>query len=50
MDLKKESEKIRKILDRRRKEIDLTFIEEDHIYYMRARMGSLEVIFLPYQK
>ena len=41
MDLKKESEKIRKILDRRRKEIDLTFIEEDHIYYMRAEDGII---------
>ena len=41
MDLKKESEKIRKILDRRRKEIDLTFIEEEHIYYMRAEDGII---------
>jgi hypothetical protein len=41
MDLKKESEKIRKILNRRRKEIDLTFIEEDHLYYMRGDDGII---------
>ena len=41
MDLKKESDKIRKILNRRRKEIDLTFIEEDHLYYMRGHDGII---------
>jgi len=41
MDLKKESEKIRKLLNRRRKEIDLTFIEEDHLYYMRGDDGII---------
>lgn len=41
MDLKKEAEKIRKILNRRRKEIDLTFIEEDHLYYMRGDDGII---------
>jgi hypothetical protein len=41
MDLKIEAEKIRKILNRRRKEIDLSFIEEDHIYYMRDEHGMI---------
>jgi|TARA_R110000803_G_scaffold94871_2_gene162620 hypothetical protein len=41
MDLKIEAEKIRKILNRRRKDIDLSFIEEDHIYYMRDEHGMI---------
>lgn len=41
MDLKKESEKIRKILDRRRDQMDLTFIEEDHLYFMRDEHGIM---------
>jgi hypothetical protein len=41
MDLKKESEKIRKILDRRRDQMDLTFIEEDHLYFMRDENGMM---------
>jgi hypothetical protein len=41
MDLKIEAEKIRKILNRRRKDIDLSFIEEDHIYYMRDKHGMI---------
>lgn len=41
MDLKKESEKIRKILDRRRDQMDLTFIEEDHLYFMRDENGIM---------
>lgn len=41
MDLQKEAEKIRKILNRRRKEIDLTFIEEDHLYFMRDENGII---------
>lgn len=41
MDLRKESEKIRKLLNRRRKEIDLTFIEEDHLYFMRGDDGII---------
>jgi len=41
MDLKLEAEKIRKILNRRRKNIDLSFIEEDHIYYMRDEHGMI---------
>lgn len=31
MNLKEEAEKIRKVLDRRRSELDLSFIEEDHL-------------------
>lgn len=41
MDLKLEAEKIRKTLNRRRKNIDLSFIEEDHIYYMRDEHGMI---------
>ena len=41
MNLKIEAEKIRKILNRRRKDIDLSFIEEDHIYYMRDEHGMI---------
>jgi hypothetical protein len=41
MDLKRESEKIRKVLNRRRKNIDLTFIEEDHLYFMRDENGMI---------
>lgn len=41
MDLKKESDKIRKILDKRRERIDLTFIEENHLYFMRDENGII---------
>jgi hypothetical protein len=41
MDLKLEAEKIREVLNRRRKNIDLSFIEEDHIYYMRDEHGMI---------
>ena len=41
MNLKKEAENIRKILNRRRKDIDLTFIEEDHLYFMRDENGII---------
>lgn len=41
MDLKKESEKIREILNKRREEISLTFIEEDHLYFMRDENGMI---------
>lgn len=41
MNLREESEKIRKVLDRRRKELDLSFIEEDHLYYMRGKEGII---------
>ena len=41
MDLKREAKKIRKILDRRRDQMDLTFIEEDHLYFMRDENGII---------
>jgi len=41
MDLQIEAEKIRKILNKRRKDIDLSFFEEDHIYYMRDEHGMI---------
>ena len=41
MDLNKEAEKIRKILNKRREDISLTFIEEDHLYFMRDNNGMI---------
>lgn len=41
MDLKQISLDIRNVLEERRKQIDLTFIEEDHIYYMRDNDGII---------
>lgn len=41
MNLKEEAEKIRKILNKRRKNIDLSFIEEDHLYFMRDENGMI---------
>jgi hypothetical protein len=41
MNLKEEAEKIRKILNKRRKNIDLSFIEEDHLYFMRDENGII---------
>ncbi len=41
MDLAKISEEIREVLDVKRRELELTFIEEDHIYYMRDTDGKL---------
>jgi hypothetical protein len=37
MDLKQVAEEIRNIVDERQKELNLTFIEEDHIYHMNGR-------------
>ena len=39
--LRKISEEIREILDEKRKSLDLSFIEEDHIYYMRNLDGEI---------
>lgn len=36
------AEDIRKVLDERRKEIELTFIEEDHKYFMKDIKGELK--------
>lgn len=41
MDLNKEAEKIRRVLDKRRNQLDLTFIEEDHLYFMRDENGIM---------
>lgn len=45
MNLKEISLEIREILDNRRKEIDLTFIEESHMYYMRDLDGIIKNTF-----
>ena len=34
-DLKEIAKDIRNVLENRRKELDITFVEEDHIYHMR---------------
>ena len=41
MNLKFISEEIREILDKKRKEISLSFIEEEHIYFMKDSNGVL---------
>ena len=41
MNLKEEADKIRKVLDKRRSELDLSFIEEDHLYFMRGKEGII---------
>ena len=40
MNLHQEAEKINKVLCARRLEIKLSFIEENHLYYMQDAMGS----------
>lgn len=45
MDLKEIAKEINELLEKRRKEIDLTFVEEDHIYYMRDIDGVLRKTF-----
>ena len=45
MDLKEISKEINVLLEKRRKELDLSFIEEDHIYYMRDTDGVLRKTF-----
>jgi len=42
IELKKAAQEIREILEKRRQEIELTFIEEDHIYYMRDLEGNVK--------
>lgn len=41
MELKKLSKEIREILDKRRKDIELTFIEEEHKYFMKGLDGEV---------
>ena len=45
MDLKKVSEEIRQILDEKRKELELTFIEDTHTYYMKDTDGEIKTTF-----
>lgn len=45
MDLKQISKEINELLENRRKELDLTFVEEEHIYYMRDTEGVLRKTF-----
>lgn len=40
-DLDKVSKEIRKILDKRRKLISLTFVEENHVYFMKDLEGNI---------
>jgi hypothetical protein len=42
IDLKKISQEIREILDKRRQELELTFVEDTHIYTMRNSKGELK--------
>jgi len=41
MDLKEISGEIKEILEKRRQELSLTFVEEDHIYYMKDKKGKI---------
>ena len=41
MDLYNTVEEIREVLEKRRQELELTFIEEDHMYFMRDTNGKL---------
>ena len=45
MDLQQIAKEINELLENRRKELDLTFIEEEHIYYMRDTEGVLRKTF-----
>ena len=45
MELKKLSEEIREILNKRRKELELTFIEDTHTYYMKDLDGEIKTSF-----
>jgi len=42
MNLKKIATEIREILEDKRKELDLTFIEEDHKYFMKNKDGEIK--------
>lgn len=41
MDLYNTVEEIREVLEKRRQELELTFIEEDHMYFMRDTNGKI---------
>ena len=40
-DLKEIAKDIRKVLEEKRKELELTFVEEDHIYHMKDSDGKM---------
>jgi hypothetical protein len=42
MNLKKTATEIREILENKRKELELTFIEEDHKYFMKNKDGEIK--------
>jgi hypothetical protein len=41
IDLKKISQEIREILDKKREELGLSFVEEEHIYFMKDLDGNV---------
>lgn len=45
MNLKEISKEINELLENRRKELDISFVEEEHIYYMRDTEGVLRKTF-----
>lgn len=45
MDLKEISKEINQLLENRRKQLDISFVEEEHIYYMRDTDGVLRKTF-----
>lgn len=45
MDLKKIASEIRDILDEKRKELELTFVEDTHTYYMKDLNGEIKTNF-----
>jgi len=45
MNLKDISKEINELLEQRRKELDISFVEEEHIYYMRDTEGVLRKTF-----
>jgi len=50
IDLKKISTEIRKQIDKRRKDIDLSFYEEEHVYHMRDNNGMMRDNYLSVSK
>ena len=45
MNLKETAKEIREILNKRRKELELTFIEDTHTYYMKDLDGEIKTSF-----
>ena len=46
MNLKDISLEINELLEQKRKQLELTFIEEDHVYYMKDVDGNIKNDFL----